>query len=291
MAIRELVRHASASSVALLRFALTLAGLLLVMAVVRPQGSALAREDRWRVAALGFTGVAVYHLALNYGEHFVSANVASLIVASMPVMVAVLSRMFLKEDVNAAKWTGIVIALTGVVVLVLWGTPGGGLSVKNGLGAVVTALAPISWATYTIVSKPLVGRYGALRVTTWGIAAGTAMLVPVSLVPTLHDLGRLNATDWWWLVFLALACSVFAYLVWFYALGRLEPSEVAVWVYFVPLCAAGWGAVVLGERITPWVALGGAMVLAGVVVTERVAPRLARARAAERAVEAAELTR
>ena len=63
-----------------------------------------------------------------------------------------------------------------------------------------------------------------------------------------------------------------------------------MWVYFVPLCAAGWGAVVVAERITAWIALGGAMVLAGVIITERVAPRLARARTAERAVEAAELT-
>ncbi len=92
---------------------------------------------------------------------------------------------------------------------------------------------------------------------------------------TIHDLGRLTLPDWGWLAFLAFGCSTFAYTVWFYALGAMEASRVAAWVYLVPLLALVWSAVVLRESITVFVTLGGAMVLGGVILTERAAPLVA----------------
>lgn len=280
-AIRILVRHASVFTVGFVRFVLTTFGLLLVMAVVRPERRRIEPADRPKVLLLAATGVAIYHLSLNYGEHFVSANVASLIVASMPVMVALLTRFWLKDRLSPTKWAGILVALGGVAVLVTKGTPGAALHIRNVGGAAIVALAPLSWAIYTIVSKPLVTKYGPLPLLTIAVGLGTLLLAPVGVPSTLHDLGRLSLGDWGWLCFLAFACSTFAYAIWFYALQVLEPSEVAVWVYFVPLVALVWAAVVLDERLTVFVLLGGALVLAGVVLTERVAGRVDARRLAE----------
>ncbi len=272
VAIRILVRHASALTVAQLRFTLTTLGLLAVVAAVRPPRPRIDRADRWKIAVLAVTGVAIYHVSLNYGEHFVTAPVASLIVAAMPVMVAILSRLFLREVIGPAKWAGIVLALAGVVVLITWGTPGAKLSITDGFGTAVVAIAPVSWATYTVTSKSIVSRYGPLWLTTIATGLGTLLLAPIALPAVVHDLPRLTPSDWGWIAFLALACSTFAYAVWFYALSVMEASRVAAWVYLVPLLALLWAAVVLGESITVYVALGGAMVLAGVILTERVSP-------------------
>ncbi len=284
VAIRILVGHASALTVALLRFSLTTIGLLVVTSIVRPERRPIERADRGRVLLVALTGVAIYHLSLNYGEHFISASVAALIVASMPVMVALLSRLFLEEEIGPTKWAGIGVALSGVVVLVLWATPGVRLTVTNGFGAAVTALSPLAWAVYTVVGKPLVGKYGALRLTTIAMALGTLLLAPAALPSTIQDIGRLSMSDWAWLAFLAFGCSTFAYAVWFYSLTVLQPAELAVWVYFVPIAAAVWAALVLDERITAFIAIGGAMVLAGVIFTERVATRVAARHDAERVV-------
>ncbi len=283
-AIRILVRHASVFTVGFLRFVLTTAGLLVVMAVLKPERRRIEPADRGRVLLLALTGVVIYHLSLNYGEHSVSADVASLIVASMPVMVALLSRFWLRERLGRTKWAGISIALAGVVLLVTKGTPGASLEITNVGGAAIVALAPLSWATYTVASKPLVAKYGPLPLLTLAMGLGTLLLAPVGLPSTIRDLGRLSLGDWGWLAFLAFACSTFAYAVWFYALRALRPSEVAVWVYFVPLTALAWAALVLDERLTAYVLLGGAMVLAGVILTERVAARVTARREAERVV-------
>ncbi len=285
VAIKILLDHgASIWTIALLRFVLTTTGLTATMAFLRPAQPRIARRHLPWLVLMGFTGVAAYHLSLNFGERYISANVASLVITSMPVMTAILARVFLREAVSVTRWGGIALAGAGVVVLVLWGTPDAELTVRNAGGAAVTALAPLSWAVYTIVSKRLVGTYGALPLATWALGLGTAMLAPIAIGPTLRDLPNLSLGDWGWVAFLGFGCSALAYVIWFRALEVLDASSVAAWVYLVPLLGQGWAVVVLGESVTAYLALGGVMVLAGVIVIERVAPRMAvRARSASTA--------
>ena len=286
VAIKILLDHgASIWTIALLRFTLTTVGLLTAMVVLRPTSPRIdSRHVPW-LLLMGLTGVAAYHVSLNFGERYISANVASLIITSMPVMTTVLARVFLREDVSTTRWAGIALAAAGVVVLVLWGTPNAELTVRNAGGAAVTALAPLSWAVYTIVSKRFVGTYGALPLATWALGIGTILLMPIAIVPTLRDLPDLSLGDWGWIVFLGLGCSALAYVIWFRALQVLDASSVAAWVYLVPLLGQGWAVAVLDEHVTAYLALGGAMVLAGVIVIERVAPRMAARASQELVVE------
>jgi drug/metabolite transporter (DMT)-like permease len=215
VAIKILLRHASAPTIALFRFSLTTAGLVLITAFLRPPRRPIAGPDRKKIVLMGLCGVSGYHLSLNFGERFVSANVAALIVMSMPVMVAIMSRFLLGEVVNAAKVGGIVLALAGVVVLVLWSSAGGELSVRSVGGAAVTALAPLSWAIYTVTSKPLVAKYHPLYLSTLALSLGTLMLTPFAIVPAIHDVAGLTLSDWGWLLFLGLGCTAFAYAIGF----------------------------------------------------------------------------
>lgn len=271
-----LVEGLSIWSIALLRFVLTVAGLWALVAVSRTPMPFPDRRDRPWIVLMGLCGVAAYHLALNFGERYISPNVAPLVIAAMPVVVAILATVVLHEHLSGARWAGIGLAILGVVLLVVWGTPDAELTVRNVGGGAVTAISPIAWAVYTILSKRLVGRYGALPLSTWAITTGTVLLVPVAIVPTIGDLGRTGAEEWAWLAFLGLGCTAFAYVIWFRALEQLDASRVAVWIYFVPLIAPVWGWIVLREPVTPFLAVGGAMVLGGVILIERVSARASR---------------
>jgi drug/metabolite transporter (DMT)-like permease len=282
VAIRVLVDHASAVTITLLRFVLAGAALAGVMALTRQRYPRVRREDRWRVLVIALVSVITYHLALNFGEHYVSAGVASLIVAAAPVMTAVLSARVLHERIPPAKALGIVAALAGVAVLVVGGADGD-LRIENVGGALVTAIAPLSFAVSTVTAKPIVPRYGALPLTSLSLLLGTAILLPFALPTTVGDLSRLEGADWGRLAFLGLGCTAYAYWVWNRALLAFEASSVAPWTYLVPVFALGWAAILLGERVTALSAVGGVMILGGVIFTERVAPRLAARRRAERA--------
>ena len=111
---------------------------------------------------------------------------------------------------------------------------------------------------------------------------GTLLVLPLTLPATIADLPRLGASDWGWLLFLGIGCTVVAYIVWYAALQTLEASTVAAYVYLVPLFSLVWAAALLGERPTVAGVLGGAMVLAGVLLSERVGPRYAKRPSASR---------
>jgi drug/metabolite transporter (DMT)-like permease len=135
----------------------------------------------------------------------------------------------------------------------------------------------VAWAIYTVVSKPLVTKYGPLQLTAIAMIVGTVLIAPVGVPVSISEIGGLTASDWGWLAFLAFGCSTYAYTVWFYALGRMPASSLAPWVYLVPISSIVWAAIVLGERVTAFLALGGLMVLGGVILAERVAPLTSRA--------------
>jgi drug/metabolite transporter (DMT)-like permease len=269
----------SASTITLLRFVLTAAVMAPVLAFRRPH---IARGDWWRVGVMAVLGGLVYHLALNEGERFVSAGVASLIVASVPVMVAVLAVRFLGERMTAMRAAGIGLAVAGVAVLVVWGS-GGSLAVHNLVGALLVLVSPTAWAISIVIGKPMVRRYDPIALTSLVMVLATLYIVPFTIVPTVHDLPGLTGGDWLQLAYLAGGCTALAYAIWYTALRHLEATTVAGYIYLVPPFALIWAAVFLGERLTVAGALGGAMVLAGVLVAERLAPRVqARRRAPTR---------
>jgi drug/metabolite transporter (DMT)-like permease len=272
VAIRNLDQsgRVSASTITLLRFVLTAAVLAPVLLIRRPH---LAREDWWRVGVMAVLGGLVYHLALNEGERFVSAGVASLIVAATPVMVALLAVRFLGERMTAVRAAGIGLAVTGVAVLVAWGS-GGPLAIHGMVGALLVLVSPTAWAISTVIGKPMVRRYDPVALTSLVMVLATLFIVPFTIVPTVRDVPGLTGGDWLQLAYLAVGCTALAYAIWYSALRHLEATTVAGYIYLVPPFALIWAAVFLGERLTVAGGLGGAMVLAGVLVAERLAPRV-----------------
>jgi drug/metabolite transporter (DMT)-like permease len=260
----------SASTITLLRFVLTAAVMAPVLVFRRPH---IARADWWRVGVMAVLGGLVYHLALNEGERFVSAGVASLIVASVPIMVAILAVRFLGERMTAGRAAGIGLAVAGVAVLVVWGSSGS-LAVHNVVGALLVLVSPTAWAISTVIGKPMVSRYDPIGLTSLLMVLATVFIVPFTIVPTVRDLPGLSGGDWLQLAYLAVGCTALAYAIWYAALRHLEATTVAGYIYLVPPFALIWAAVLLGEGLTVAGALGGAMVLAGVLVAERLAPRV-----------------
>jgi drug/metabolite transporter (DMT)-like permease len=274
--IRTLVEHVSTVTVTVVRFTIACLAMGAILLLTKTRLPRVRREDRLRILVMSVLVVIAYHLALNYGERFVSAGVASLIVASAPVLVAILSAVVLHERVGPVKAAGIATALAGVVLLMIAGT--GSLHVDGAVGAVVTAIAPLSFAVTTILAKPVVPRYGALPITATTLFLGTAILLLFGLPLSWHQIPELDGGDWAWLLFLGVGCTAFGYYGYYRALAVLDASVVGAWLYVVPLCSVLWGALLLDEDVTALSVVGGLLVLGGVVATERLAPRVERSR-------------
>jgi drug/metabolite transporter (DMT)-like permease len=272
--IKEVLRELSPATLTILRFAIADICLLVVLAAVPSTRPRFERRDWWRVAVLGITGVPGYHLALNWGEQRTSASVAALIVATAPVMVALGSAALLRERVTARRWLGIALAFAGVAVLAFAHRTGGtSTSIR---GVLVAILAPVSWAVYTIVAKPLTQRASSLQVTATGMLVGSLALLPFVSGQTVREIGDLSAAGWAWMVQLAVGSSVLGYFLFVWALARLEATKVAVFLYAVPVVAILSAWIILHEPLGASVLVAAALVIAGVVLAqqERIEPAL-----------------
>lgn len=266
--IKEALAELSPVTLTVLRFAIADACLVAVMAAARAARPRFGRRDIGRLAVLGVCGVPVYHIAINWGEERTGASVAALIVATAPVMVALLSAAVLRERTTARRWLGIALAFAGVALLAAGrGSPGAGGS--PGLaGALVAMLSPAAWAVYTILAKPLTERASAIQVTAASMLVGSVGLLPFLRAETVREIAGLSGSGWGWVLLLGAGSSVAGYFIFVWALGKMEATRVAVFLYMVPVVALVASRLILDEPLGPSVLAAAALVIAGVVLAQ-----------------------
>lgn len=219
------------------------------------------RGQVWRLLGLGVVGISTYHLAVNTGQQWVSAGTAALIVASAPAMTAALSALLIDERLAAFRWTGIAIAFAGVALVIVG--QGGELEVTMAAG--VVAIAPLTWAFYSILARPLILEHGAVAVTAWSAWAGTLPLL-VFLPELIRELPEASLTATGAGVYMGLLPSAIAYSLAAFAIGRVGASISNAFLYLIPFFASLFGFLVQGEVPPPGALLGGLVIIAGVVL-------------------------
>ena len=108
----------------IMRLFIVCAIFLLFIGVAPKKFSKIRRKDLLPLFLLGFFGLVVYHLGLNYGEQYMSPSSASLIIATIPVFTIIFATILLKERITKKIAVGIPLSLSGVVIIALTGTTG-----------------------------------------------------------------------------------------------------------------------------------------------------------------------
>ena len=271
--IKETLAELSPTTLTLIRFAIadvTLLGVMVFMPGARPK---LPRAQRWRILILALTGVPLYHLPLNWGETRTTAQVASLIVAMAPVLLAVGAVIFLKERLTAARIVGIASAFAGVVILTL-GTPQGGAVQITPAGVLAVAIAPIAWTVYTLVAKPLMRETQPLRVTSSTILIGSLTLLPLISGDTFSELGAASPKTWAWLALLGIGSSVVGYLLFIWLIQHVDASQSGIVLYLVPIVGVLASGLILDEPLGWAVIVAAILVIGGLALTQRTAPQV-----------------
>jgi len=220
------------------------------------------------IALCGLAGMTGYQLLLNAGERVVPAGTASLLVATAPVYASLLAVAFLGERSTARRWAGSAVALAGTALI----------AASHGLGfgasALIVLAAAVLQGVFHTAQKPLLARYTGFEVTAYAMWAGTVFILPWtgSLVralwgPGAHAGGAAVGSA----VFLGVAPSAAGFVLWAYAMARMDVGRVTVSLYLVPAAAIGISVVWLGELPGPVELIGGAVALAGVIVASGVA--------------------
>jgi drug/metabolite transporter (DMT)-like permease len=146
----------------IMRFFIVCSVFLIILITQSKKFSKLQKKDIIPIFVLGFFGVIVYHLGLNYGEQYVSPGAASLIIATIPIQILILAAILLKEKITYTKLIGIALAIIGVLIISFWGTKDTTFEIKYITAAIAIFVAAVVGAFYTIAGKKLLNRYNGL---------------------------------------------------------------------------------------------------------------------------------
>lgn len=237
-------------------------------------GHSLRVERRFwlPIAGLGLVGNTVYQLLFIFGADRTSADNAALILATVPVFVAVLGSLAGTERVGTRGWVGVGVSLVGIFVIVTGSDAGQTLEFgsASAVGDLLVLLAAVAWSVYTVWMRPVVKECSPVAVTVLSTAIGSIPLLLLSLpVVRWEELAQVSNRSW-----VALAASgmfgiCLPYFIWNYGIRKLGSARTSLYSYLVPFIALIVAWAWLGETLTAQQFLGGALALAGVVLARQ----------------------
>jgi len=232
----------------------------------------LPRPKDWLYfALLGFLGITFHQWLQSTGLVTSQATTTGWIVASMPIFIAILGWLILKEKLSWVQVLGIFLAAFGVLLVVTHGNLNSLVSGRFGTpGDILILISAPNWAIFTILSRRGLKTYPAalmmFYVMTFGWLFSTILFVIGRGWDSIHYL----ATDGWLaLGFLGILCSGIAYIFWYDALKVLPVAQVGTFLYIEPVVTVIVSSLLLNEKITSFGIMGGVIILFGVWLVNR----------------------
>ena len=260
--------HVPPAVVAVVRFAFAALLLRLWARATRTPVRWPARRDVPLVLVLALTVVVAYNLCFLYGVRHASAADGSVIVPGLiPIVTALLGWLALGRRPPRGVLPGLLVAVTGLVVVA---APSGGVGAERALGDLLFVGAALAWAVYTLAGRRATDRYGSVAANVYATAAGAILLLPVSFLdggwrPLLHAPAGAVAG----IAYLCVLGTVLAFVAFYEGVRLIGSARAASFTLLVPIFGVLSAVVVLGERLRPMLAAGGALVLAGLWLAER----------------------
>jgi drug/metabolite transporter (DMT)-like permease len=252
-------------------------GLLVVLLVTRPSGLRIAWRDLPLLIAIGLSGAAfiqwLYFIALER----LPVGIALLLEFTAPLMIALHSRVVLRQAVSGVVWWALGLALGGLALVAhVWG--GGGL---DPIGAAAALGAAVCLAAFYLLSKRALRQHDPVALSFWMFAIAAVFwalvqpwwrLDPSSLTQPaslLGSLGTVSVPVWVPLVWLVLLGTLLPYALEIASLHHLSPTTTGIAGMSEPVLAAAIAWLWLGQALAPIQLVGAAFVLAGIVLVQR----------------------
>jgi drug/metabolite transporter (DMT)-like permease len=202
------------------------------------------------------------------GLSLTTAINATLLSTTIPVFTLLVGMLLRTDRATLRRMVGIALAASGVIYLI--GPTRSEFSSLTRAGDLLIVTNSLCYGAYIAVSKDLVKRYRALTVITWTFIAASCATIPVAVASLSRvSLAAITLGVWLTILFIILVPTVGAYYLNVWALARVPPSTVAVYIYLQPLIAFVVAPLVLRETLSWRAAIASLFIFAGVLVVTR----------------------
>jgi len=209
----------------------------------------------------GAMGFFLYMVTFNTASITVNASTSSVVIATTPIITAILARIFYKEKLTYIQYLAIAVSFIGVIVLtVLYG----GFKVNFGLFFLICAAVCLS--VYNIVQRQLTKTYPPLCTTAYSIFFGTLMLC-IFIPSTTYEAVNAPVEQIFNVVVLGVLSSAAAYCAWAKALSLAKNiSSVSNYMFVTPFLTSILAVLIAGEKIESSTVIGGIFIFAGLII-------------------------
>jgi drug/metabolite transporter (DMT)-like permease len=229
------------------------------------------KRDWPYLAMLGFLGVTFHQWLQSNGLVTTQATTTGWIVASIPIFIALMGWLTLKEQLGWLQWTGIIISALGVLLVVTHGDLSRLMGGQIGtVGDMLVLISAPNWAVFSILSRRGLKKYPASLMLFYVMAFGWLFSSSLFLVKGgLRQISHIPWEGWAGIAFLGIFCSGLAYIFWYDALKVLPVAQTGAFLYLEPIVTVLTAALLLGEPLTLAALSGGMLVLVGVWMVGR----------------------
>ncbi|MEH7416598.1 DMT family transporter [Neobacillus drentensis] len=252
-------------SIIVLRFGIG-ALFLLILLVIQRIRLFVSIKYLPHLIVLGVLGVFVHQILQVTALLTIHASSAGWLISLSPIFTVILSILFLNEKMTITKGAGMVLAITGVL-LITSTRSGHSFHFSINIGFFLMILSTLNWAVYSVLLKRLRIPYSPLLVTFYMSLIGLVLTAPfIMRSKGWVSLSLLDHTEWAHLLFLGVFVSGIAYWYWGKALNVLEASKVSMFLYLEPVSTLIAAVLLLQEKVLFISAAGGIIIIIGVII-------------------------
>jgi len=226
------------------------------------------RGDYARLAILSLFGVTINQIFFIGGLSLTKASNTSLLAVSIPIFTLAISVLLGTEKIRILKTVGIVLAAVGIIFLL--DPRKASFSSQTTIGDLMIIINSLAFGIYVATSKDIVTRNGAFRSMMWVFIFASVICVPLGAYSlSTIDVSAVGSMIWLLIIYIGVFATAVPYLLNAWALARVSPSTLAVFIYLQPLIGFVLAVVFLGEVIDLKFLIAAVLVFAGVFLATR----------------------
>ena len=257
----------TSKEIAVLRGVIGSIFLLGVMLFSKEKTSFSAIKKNLPILVLSGLGVGANWIFLFEAYKYTTVSIATLSYYCAPIFVTIMAPIILKEKISLIKFLCVCTAMIGMLCIV--GTNKGsiGEGYNHFLGIIYGLTAAVGYASVILMNKFIKGLKG-VETTVTQLVFASILLLPYVMITSGFDFSKMTGISWGYMIFLGIVHTGFAYALYFSSLKELKGQTIAVLSYIDPITAVLISALFLGEQLTIFQIIGGALILGSTFISE-----------------------